>query len=344
MHGRIALALALVACTAPPPQPEFIESMPIAEPATAPSPPLTLDEPKPDERGQTPAVVSEPALEKSCDAGWQAFLADDPQAEELLLEGLEHSTTDRGRAACLYSLGRVFESKGQRPDAVVAYTKSLALRPDNAETQKRQHALTGTNDLAPAGDCPPKSRFADVESFCLALVAEDALADEFFERPVRDENQPFSCDVLTHRFSIDGIPRGELMIVGMPAPDGGPYGTIFLLLRRNGQLEPLGRVGTDIWRATSSGTIMIERARWQNDPVHLVVDLHWHYEYSGDETTPWQVDITDERYRMICADIDGRMRCSAPPEFASAGQAAAARFDPLPTGDALAAALSCPAM
>jgi hypothetical protein len=58
----------------------------------------------------------------------------------------------------------------------------------------------------------------------------------------------------------------------------------------------------------------------------------------GDE---YPIDIVDERYRMICAEIEGRLRCSSPPEYPSADSAAAARFDPLPTGDALAAVLRC---
>lgn len=303
-----------------------------------------------------------------CEAGWAAVLAEDPRAVELLSAGVDVSPIGPGRAACLYNLGRAYERDGQPARAANAYARSLDLRASNRETQRRYRALTGKH-YQPR-ECPPAGRFNNVEAFCDALWDRYALdhhdPEDPPERPGPDDEE-MRCARVHEQFKVEGPALGELVLVVEPYPDYRPYWSNYLLLQRDGMLEPLGQIGTNYGRACSVGSVEIVRAQWQSEgAIRLIVDLHAESEYSGYETTPredceieaeergkptthceslsneYPIDILDERYRLICAEIDGQLRCSAPPEFPVQSTATAARFNPLPTGDALATALVCP--
>jgi tetratricopeptide (TPR) repeat protein len=408
-RGCAILVVLVLACTAAPPAPKPEESTPspteVAEPVapasppSTPTPPPTSDEVAPPElsredrqklasflaKGRRAAregqhgralelfeqglAIDRQQPKLLCEAGWAAFHADDPRAEELLREGLDLSPIGPGRAACLYSLGRVFERSDRPLQAIDAYDDSLALRPDNAETARRYRSLTGTDYHFEVGDCPPPGRFSDTKAFCTALWAAYAREQDDPElEPPEPDLDYLMCGPVSPKFDVEGVPFGELMVVEQPSPDGTPYWTRYLLLQRGGALEPLGRLGTNLGRGCSVGLVEIERVRWSTDgPVRLIVELHAESSYSCAETTPkmdciaeaeeagkptsicdgvsdeYPIETVDERYRMICAEIDGQLRCSAPPEYPDEKTAAAARFDPLPTQDALGAALRCPA-
>jgi hypothetical protein len=402
-----SLLLVVLACTAAPAEPTAEEPRPSPPPATEPAVPPSPPPPRSDEVAPPPPEplpVDRRELASSlakgrraaregqharalelyemglaidrqqptllCEAGWAAFQAKDPRAESLLREGLELSPPGSGRAACLYSLGRVLERDHQPIQAVDAYGDSLALRPNNAETRRRYRRLTGADYNAEFRECPPPGRFPDVKAFCTALWADYAREqDDPALEPPEPDLEYLLCGAVTHEVEVEGPALGELLVVQQPNPEGRPYWTHHLLLQRDdGALEPLGRIGTNHGRGCSVGSVEIERARWSTDgPVRLIVDLHGHSAYSCAETTPkedciaeaeesgsststcdgvsdeYPIEIVDERYRMICAEIDGQLRCSSPPEYPVAQTAAAARFDPLPAGDALEAALQCPA-
>jgi hypothetical protein len=304
-----------------------------------------------------------------CEAGWAAFLGEDPRAEQLLLEGSELSPPSPGRGACLYNLGRVYERAGETARAANLYADSLDWRPSNRETLRRYRTLTGKDYDARA--CPPSGPFASAQAFCDALW--DIYAAFWYDpenppqRPSQSDDE-LQCGRVKVSFPVEGPALGDLVLIEEPEPDGRPYWTHYLLLARDGKLEPLGRVGTSIGRACSVGFVEIERARWQTDgEVRLIVELHAESAYSCNETTPRQdceakaedqgkptthceslsddypaIEVVDERYKMICAELDGQLRCSAPAEYPSKQNAVAARFDPLPSGAALTDALVCP--
>ncbi|MCB9603716.1 MAG: hypothetical protein H6722_12130 [Sandaracinus sp.] len=121
------------------------------------------------------------------------------------------------------------------------------------------------------------------------------------------------------------------------------YALHYLALRTENGIELFGKLGESWERSCSVGSIEAS-ARWSTGgeattPM-LVVDLHEVGEYSCDDTRD-DVEVTDERYRMICANEQGRYRCSAPGSSRD-GIHPGARPGPLPEGEALRALLVCP--
>jgi hypothetical protein len=400
----LALALITLACTAPPAQPKSDES-PVVPPRPRPSPRQpTAIEVELETMGDAPPLSREDDIRLTslisrgreavgngqlnralqlfeqglgldrrpqllCEAGWVAFRAKDPRAEGLLREGVELlHPSDWFRAHCLYHLGRVLEHDGRHIEAADAYSHSLALRPDHPDTQRRYVALTDTDYSTALDECPPSGRFQDVEAFCGALAAAYARDYDRPDLEPRDpDSMPQRCGLASSKFDVEGPGLGELVVVEQPHPAGLLYETSYLLLQRDGVLEPLGRIWTSADLHCSIGGVEIERARWSSDgPVRLIVELHAAIKY-GCLTSPWDkcmdkkanlayeassfctgesrvpaTEVVDKRYRMICAELDGQLRCSVPPEFPRTATAAAARFDPLPRGDRLMAKLRCP--
>ena len=114
----------------------------------------------------------------------------------------------------------------------------------------------------------------------------------------------------------------------------------------------------------SNGGTSVEGMRWLPDG-RLVVDLRRRGEYACHDS-PWQACLYDaenegkpastceglsdeakpkrydDRPRMLCAEVEGRFRCSAPPEWYDTELDAASSPGPVPEGAAFQALLSCP--
>jgi tetratricopeptide (TPR) repeat protein len=98
------------------------------------------------------AVPDEPRV--LLELGWELRAAGNlPRAEEICRRAVQMSTTDPDRAKALYNLGRVLESKGDKPNAIVAYRDSLRLR-ENKTVRERLIAL-GVKPDPPKAE-PPK--------------------------------------------------------------------------------------------------------------------------------------------------------------------------------------------
>ncbi|HLT35704.1 MAG TPA: hypothetical protein VK034_05445, partial [Enhygromyxa sp.] len=163
-----------------------------------------------------------------------------------------------------------------RPDSSAARSavgEPRVSEPSNAEPKQ---------DPEPSA-CPPADRFESVDAYCEALKIAHSRDSELAE-------QDFDCRLVDEDFEleVEGTGPGELLVVEEQDPDGLPYWTHHLLLRRDGMLEPLGRIGTNVGRGCSVGFVEIEQARWLTGAdVRLVVELHAEGEYSCYESSPW---------------------------------------------------------
>jgi hypothetical protein len=144
----------------------------------------------------------------------------------------------------------------------------------------------------------------------------------------------------------------------------GPYWSDYILLQRGDELEVLGRIGNGVARSCSSGSTSVEALHWFPDG-RLVIDLHRRGEYTCNPSAwdlcmdeaeeqgkpssvcdgvsdAWQPETHDDHPRMLCAEVDGRFRCSAPPAWYGSNLDAASKPGPVPEGADFEELLSCP--
>lgn len=291
-----------------------------------------------------------------CEAGWAAFLAEDPQAGDLLRRGTSFQTDPRKRAACIYNRGRVAEREAERAEseeartaararAAALYADSLALRPDNVPTRERLEALQGTGERPPEG-CPPGGTFADVDAYCAAL-------------PLMGEEDFTECGTAPTSVEVEGEGPGDLVMVAVSG-DYASLTTYHLLLRRDGQLEPLVVLGFDHDRSCSSSAFEVRSLRWVDAEPGPTLVTESTYAESYCARTAWErcmIEGTEERcadepdevemventetYREACVAEAGGYRCTSGASFLSPDVPRLPAEGPLPEGAALQGFLRC---
>lgn len=164
------------------------------------------------------------------EVGWAAFLAGDLSlARRATREALRHQTEPKSRGALLYNLGRIAEALGRADEAIAAYRRSLAVRPDSEPTRMRLTRLAAAN---PAPTCIgpgcPLTPPVDGKRAC-ELVEEEGC-------PLFHQRGACSCDAEA-LLELDAIGPWQLLTLTERDPEAGRRHLYFLLADAAAELD-----------------------------------------------------------------------------------------------------------
>jgi tetratricopeptide (TPR) repeat protein len=152
------------------------------------------------------------AGEALSELGWAAFRAGElDRAVAATRQAMAALVTDNAaHAAALYNLGRIFEARGDAAAAVIAYRRSLRLRPHHA-VEERLVKLASSSGMSVYEASLPyplqvrmlRGPYASIKAYCKEL-----------ERSASDDGA--TCDV--NYDSASGLTGGPHRIAGPPAP------------------------------------------------------------------------------------------------------------------------------
>jgi tetratricopeptide (TPR) repeat protein len=156
------------------------------------------------------------------EVGWAAFLAGDfSLARRATREALRHQTDAKARGALLYNLGRIAEALKRTEEAIAAYQRSLAVRPDSEPVRMRLDKLTAGRPAPTCiGPSCPLTSAVDGKRAC-ELVEEEGC-------PLFGQRGACSCDAEALG-KLEAIGPWRLLTLTERDPEAGLHHVYFLL-------------------------------------------------------------------------------------------------------------------